>query len=51
MKSCPKDTVNSRVPSGDEWNSECDLAFKTLVDKLTADRVLVQHFIRSKAES
>lgn len=37
---CPKGPVNSQVPFGCEWTSECDLAFKTLVEKLTSAPVL-----------
>ena len=37
---CPKGTVNSRVPFGDEWTSDCNLAFKTLVETLTSAPVL-----------
>lgn len=32
--------MNSQVPFGCEWTSECDLAFKTLVEKLTSAPVL-----------
>ena len=37
---CPKGPVNSRVPFGDEWTSECNLAFKTLVERLTSAPIL-----------
>lgn len=37
---CPKGPVNSRVPFGEEWTSECDLSFKTLVERLTCAPVL-----------
>lgn len=37
---CPKGPVNSRVPFGDEWTPDCDLAFKTLVERLTSAPVL-----------
>lgn len=36
----PKGPVNSRVPFGDEWTTECDLAFKVLVEKLTSAPIL-----------
>lgn len=36
----PQAPVNSRAPFSDEWTSECERAFKTLVDKLTSAPVL-----------
>lgn len=32
--------MNSHVPFGDEWTTECYLALKTLVEKLTSAPVL-----------
>lgn len=37
---CPKGPANSRVPFSNEWTPECDLAFKTLVERLTSAPVL-----------
>lgn len=37
---CPKGPVNCRVPFGDKWTPECDLAFRVLVEKLTSAPIL-----------
>lgn len=36
----PKGHMNLHVPFDDEWTTECDLAFKVLVEKLTSAPIL-----------